>query len=149
MAVYIIAAIIAGATTVFARNINAILAEKIGLLQGTLVNYVVGLFFSFIFLLISGELLRFSPVLFKSVPFIAYLGGLVGVAVVVLSNLTALKISAFYLTLFVFIGQLFTGVIIDYFTLGQASAGKIIGGLLVLAGLMYNLFIDKKESIAQ
>lgn len=146
MVIAVIAAIAAGATTVIARNINANLAEKIGLLQGTLVNYIVGLFFASIFLLISGEPSKYSPAMLKFVPPAAYMGGLVGVAVVILSNLTTLKISAFYLTLFVFVGQLFTGVIIDYFTLGSASPGKIIGGFLVLAGLIYNLFLDMRES---
>lgn len=146
MAIAVIAAIVAGATTVIARNINAKLAERIGMLQGTLVNYAVGLFFAFVFLLISGELLKYSPAMFDSVPPAAFFGGVVGVAVVILSNLTTLKISAFYLTLLVFVGQLFTGVIIDYFTLKSVSPGKVLGGLLVLAGLVYNLFVDRMEN---
>jgi transporter family-2 protein len=54
--------------------------------------------------------------------------------------------SAFYLTLFIFIGQLFVGIIIDYFTLKELSLGKIAGGLLVLFGLSYNLLLDKKQA---
>lgn len=139
-----IASVAAGATIVLARNINSSLANKIGLLEGTFFNYIIGLFFSFIFLLISSDHLKLSTSLLKSVPLWAYLGGLLGVIVVSISNLVTPKISAFYLTLILFIGQLFSGIIIDYFSLGLISIGKIIGGLLVILGLSYNLIIDKK-----
>lgn len=36
-------------------------------------------------------------------------------------------------------------MIIDYFNLNLISNGKIIGGLLVILGLAYNLIIDKKQ----
>lgn len=50
------------------------------------------------------------------------------------------------MTLLMFLGQLFAGIAIDYFTLGIMSKGKIIGGLLVMAGLTVNLLIDMKSS---
>lgn len=139
----ILLAIASGASTVLARNINSILADKIGLLEGTFYNYVTGLFTSIMLLLLSGEILKFTSVFYKNVPLAAYLGGIVGVLVVSLSNLVTPKISAFYLTLIMFIGQLFTGILIDYFTISTLSVGKIIGGLLVVGGLIYNLKIDK------
>lgn len=143
---YILIAIAAGTSVVLARNINSILATKIGLFEGTLYNYCVGLFFSTLFLLFNSETLKLSLQNAGAIPTWAYLGGLVGVLVVVLSNLVTPKLSAFYLTLIIFIGQLFAGMLIDYFTLSILSKGKIIGGLLVLSGLTYNLFIDRKYS---
>ena len=144
MLMIVIAAIVAGASIVLGRNINSMLANKIGLLEGTFFNYVVGLFFSFIFLLLSNDYLKLSTNLLKSVPIWAFLGGCLGVIVVSISNLVTPKISAFYLTLIIFVGQLFTGIIIDYFSQGLISLGKIIGGLLVFLGLSYNLIIDKR-----
>jgi len=82
----------------------------------------------------------------KSVPLWAYLGGLTGVLVIVLSSYLTPKISAFYFTLLMFLGQLFVGIIIDYFTLNILPIGKIVGGFSVLVGLNYNLLIDKNES---
>lgn len=139
-------AIAAGVTNLLARNINSILAEKIGLFEGTFFNYITGLFFSALFLLFSGEFLNISFGLFKSVPFQAYLGGFIGVFVVSLSSLAASKISAFYLTLIMFLGQLFTGIVLDYLSTDILSIGKLIGGFLVVLGLGYNLLIDKKIS---
>jgi transporter family-2 protein len=141
--IIVLLAIAAGASTVLARNINSILAGRIGLVEGTFFNYVTGLLVSVLFLLISGEFLKLSSEFYKGIPFLAYLGGLVGVLVVSLSSIVTLKISAFYLTLIMFTGQLFAGIIIDYFTVGTLSTGKIVGGLLVVAGLMYNLKVDK------
>ncbi|MDR4190907.1 EamA-like transporter family protein, partial [Bacillus pseudomycoides] len=44
---YICIAILAGISIVVARIINANLAAEIGIFQGTFVNYITGLFFSF------------------------------------------------------------------------------------------------------
>lgn len=145
MILIIVIAAAAGVTNVIARNINSILADKIGLIGGTFFNYVTGLLVSAIFLLLSGEFYKFPFIHLKSIPYWAYLGGLVGVIVVALSSIAAAKISAFYLTLIMFVGQLFAGILIDYFTLGLISAGKIVGGLLVVSGLTYNLIIDRKN----
>ncbi len=145
--VYLLISILAGVTIVLGRIINSKLAEKIGTLQSTLINYIVGLGFSFLFYIITKE----GAVIFydnkDSIPIWAYLGGLAGVIVIVSSNYITPKISAFYITLLIFIGQLFIGIIIDYFMLHELSIGKCIGGLFVLAGLTYNLRLDKKTNI--
>jgi bacterial/archaeal transporter family-2 protein len=143
--VYIIVAILAGVSIVISRIINSNLANKIGIFQGTFFNYIVGLFFSFIFLFISSESMNISSRSFHEIPLWAYLGGLTGVIVVALSNFITPKISAFYLTLIIFIGQLFVGILLDYFSTNTLSPGKLLGGLLVLIGLAYNLYIDYKK----
>ncbi|QNG58508.1 DMT family transporter [Bacillus sp. PAMC26568] len=146
MAVYLIISILAGVSIVIARIINSNLAEKIGLLEGTLINFVTGLLLSCIFLFFSSEAITFSSA-WLDVPVWAYLGGAAGVIVILLSSFLTPKVSAFYLTLFIFIGQLFAGIVIDFITLGELSMGKIIGGLLVLFGLVFNLTIDRKEEM--
>lgn len=143
--IYILLAILAGISIVTSRVINFSLADKIGVFQGTFFNYVVGLLFSIIFLVISNENIFIESVLFTLLPWWAYLGGLVGVGVVVLSTYLTPKVSTFYLTIFIFLGQLFTGVIIDYFILDEFSIGKIFGGILVLIGVVYNLVLDNKK----
>lgn len=147
MTIAIIVAIAAGVSIIISRNINFMLAEKKCLLTSTFFNYLTGISVSAIFLAISSESIKQSYGLVGTIPIWAYFGGLLGVMVVAACNLVAPKISAFYMTVIIFIGQLFTGIIIDYFTLGLISAGKIIGGLLVVVGLIYNLNIDKKVCI--
>lgn len=143
--IYALFAIGAGVSIVISRIINSNLADKIGVFQGTFFNYVTGLLFSGMFLFLSTETFNISSQILITVPFWAYLGGLVGVAVVAMSNIVTPKVSTFYLTLIIFIGQLLAGIIIDYYTLSLISIGKVIGGLLVVAGLTYNLTIDKKQ----
>lgn len=141
----IIVSILAGSTIVVSRTINAKLAEKIGTLQSTLFNYIVGLIISTIFLFVMKDrfvLFTISPQLDKSW---IYLGGLVGVLTILISNIVSLKLSAFNATLFIFIGQLFAGMLIDYLIIKQFSIYQFLGGILVLCGLIYNLSIDKKE----
>lgn len=142
---YFSMAVLAGISIVVARIINANLANRIGLFQGTVFNYLTGVLFSLIFLLFSKEMLSLGNIDLKSIPIWAYFGGIVSVAVVVLSSYVTPKISVFYQTLFVFIGQLFVGIIVDFVVLNQLSIGKVIGGILVLVGLTLNLVLDTKS----
>ncbi|CAG9614667.1 hypothetical protein BACCIP111899_03900 [Bacillus rhizoplanae] len=142
---YICIAILAGCSIVIARVINANLATQIGIFQGTFFNYITGLAFSLLFLIFSNESFNMSYTTLQSIPFFAYLGGLVGVIVIGLSNYIIPKISSFYLTLLIFTGQLSMGIIIDFFNSHELSVGKIVGGLLVLMGLTYNLIIDRTD----
>lgn len=141
---YMFLSILGGASVVLGRMINAKLSEKIGTLQSTLINYIVGLSFTIIIFFITQDKFKMGLHAFSSIPFWAYLGGLMGVIIIMTSNYVTPRISAFYITLLVFIGQLFLGTVIDYFMLRQLSLTKAIGGILVLAGLSYNLWIDQR-----
>lgn len=146
MLLFICLSVMAGISVVVSRIINFRLADEIGIVQGTFYNYVVGLFFSLVFMFFSGEFLKIPSIQFGSLPLWAYIGGMCGVVVVTLSSYVTPKISSFYLTLLIFTGQLFAGIIIDFFSTSHLSAGKIIGGLFVLAGLTYNLVVDLKRT---
>tara|TARA_B100000965_G_C19369774_1_gene659787 strand:+ start:369 stop:785 length:417 start_codon:yes stop_codon:yes gene_type:complete len=125
--------------------INSKLAEKIGMLQGILMNYLVGLLFSIIFMLVNFNSMNFSTEIFSLIPFWAYLGGVIGIIGIAINNAVLPKIGAIYATLLIFIGQLFMGITIDFFIGNSISKGKIIGGLLILGGMVYNSYIDKKQ----
>ena len=143
---YIFIAALSGVSTVISRIINANLSTKIGMYQSTFYNFLTGLLFSILTLLFSKESFSDCLPILTAIPITAYLGGLVGVASISMSNLIAPKISAFYMAILVFVGQLFVGIVIDYFTLGEFSIAKVIGGLIVVIGLCYNLLIEKKTS---
>ncbi|SHK48253.1 Putative inner membrane exporter, YdcZ [Anaerocolumna jejuensis DSM 15929] len=145
LVIYLILSILAGVTVVLGRILNAKLAEKIGTVQATVINYVVGIFFSFLFLLIMNRGLSFTshP---SQLPFWAYLGGILGVAIIMISNYTTPRVPAFYLTLLVFLGQLAVGILIDWLVSKDFSPLKLIGSLFVVAGFTYNLLLDKKSS---
>lgn len=143
---YIFIAALSGVSTVISRIINANLSTKIGMYQSTFYNFLTGLLFSILTLLFSKESFSDCLPILTDIPITAYLGGLVGVASISISNFVAPKISAFYMALLIFVGQLFVGIIIDYFTLDILSIGKVVGGIIVVIGLSYNLMLDKKSS---
>ena len=139
----------AGVCVVISRTLNAKLADLTSVRTSTFFNYFVGLIVTvpvFLFLgrdeLISAELV-FSPDLY------IYFGGILGVCVVLISNITVVKVSAFYLTLLVFVGQVFSGVLIDALISREFSLRNLIGGIFVTIGLCVNLLLDKKRKTGE
>ncbi|MEN6470161.1 MAG: DMT family transporter, partial [Clostridiaceae bacterium] len=113
-------------------------------------NYVTGLIFSLLLLAVSGEAVPafFLPEGLRR--YAMYAGGLVGVIVVSVSNIITPRMSAFLLTLLIFVSQLVSGVAIDALGGAPVSAGKLLGGVLVLLGVLYNQSLGrtKKDSAA-
>jgi transporter family-2 protein len=139
---YILISILSGVSIVVARTVNSNLAEKLGLLEGTFYNFLTGLMLSIILLIINWNNEIVSQLINSQIPLWAYLGGLFGIGIVLLSNYVIPRVSAFYVTILVFLGQLLIGYVIDYFTIGTVSMTKLLGGLLVLIGMSYNLYVD-------
>lgn len=145
---FILISIASGAIVVISRILNTRLSEKVGLLESSFFNYLTGLLSVLILFSIIKDKVTFNE--FYTIPFWAYLGGALGIIIVILSSVVTPKMSSFYITLIIFIGQLFTGIIIDCITLKTIPFSKIIGGLLVIAGLGYNLHIDSEtEALVQ
>lgn len=142
--IYVILACISGFMVILSMIVNSHLAKEIGVFQGTLINYIVGLTFISVILLFTSKSINFSVNILSNIPFWAYLGGLIGVMVVAITNVVIPKIPTIYSTLLIFIGELFTGIVIDSIVGNTISKGKIIGGILILIGLIYNSYIDKK-----
>jgi len=144
---YIILAILCGCITILSMAINSHLAKLIGVFQGTLINYIVGLLSTVLLIVIVRSPVNTSLSSYFKIPLWAFLGGLLGVIVVASSSIVLPKIPTIYTTLLIFIGQLSAGILIDYFIVGFVSKGKIIGGLLILLGIIYNSNVDRKEVI--
>ena len=135
----------AGVTIVIARTINAKLSDSTSVAIGTFFNFFIGLITAFALFAIfgRGEVGITQVVQFSSfVPI--YLGGAVGVCVVLLSNYTVSKVPAFYLSLLLFIGQVFAGIVIDILLTGAFSGRNLIGGVFVAGGLVLNLLLDRR-----
>lgn len=140
---YIFLAFITGFFVILSLIINSRLSEKIGVFQGTLINYIVGL--SVTSILFMGNIMKMDFGKLSSVPLWGFLGGALGVAVVSLSNVVIPKIPAIYSTLLIFLGQLFTGIALDYYLGYNVSKGKILGAMLIICGLTINTLMDKTE----
>ncbi len=144
MIVPIILSFLTGITVVTSRTINARLAQKTSMLASTWYNYLVGSLVSFLMLIIFFKNIDFTPFSFsKNISM--YLGGILGVVTVLLSNITVTKISSYYMTLLLFVGQIFSGIILDVILTNEFSTINLVGGILVSIGLSLDLWIDKRN----
>lgn len=146
MVVAIVVSLLAGFTIVASRMINSNLAERTSLIYSTVWNYISGLIVSAMLLLFFGlgETAPFSNGL--PAEFWILFGGGLGAAVIFLQNVTVTKISALNLTLLMFVGQIFTSIILDIILSGSFSLGNTLGGILVAAGMGFNLWVDRDNA---
>lgn len=120
-------------------NIN----KRIGLMPTTFLNFLSGTIGSLIVLLILNNQLDFKVL--KDVPPYLYLGSVFVIGITMLNGTIINKIPAVYTTMLVFIGQLATGMIIDYFRFHTFSIGDFIGGIVILLGLSFNTLIKSHD----
>lgn len=136
-------ALFAGGFTILSMILNAQLGKRIGVLQSTLMNYLVASSVMFIPLLLTGQIKKLTLLPLNAIPWWAFLGGCVGVMVVILSNIIIPRIPVIYTTLLTFLGQMIIGITMDIFITQAFSLGKIIGVSLIGTGLLYNIKVDK------
>lgn len=138
-------AIISGVFVIMSMITNANLAKRVGVFQSALVNYTTGLIGITVLMLFFGDMSDLNPGYMTQIPIWAFGGGLVGAMIVASSNVVIPKIPALYTTLLFFIGQIAAGLTIDFFQFGTVEAMKLIGGLLVLIGMAYNIYVDQQD----
>lgn len=140
---YILLAFITGISIVINMMINGKLAQKEGMVNGVIINYLMGTIASILMCFIMSK--SISPLSsIEYIPVQYFLGGVVGVLIIYLFNTIVPQIPAVYVVILPFIGQILTSAIIDYVYLYVFSKGKIIGGVLFLIGLLYNAKVDRK-----
>lgn len=140
-----------GISMVLSRTANARLAEKTGALQGSLVNHLVGLpitvILAFAVAAASGTSAAASAGgSFR--PWI-YFGGALGVVVVMLLNITVPKIPGFQLTLLVFVGQVFTGILLDIVAGSYQTGATLWGGMIIAAGIAVNMILERVIAVSK
>lgn len=135
--------ICSGITVVLSRTVNARLSGYIGELQSSFMNHAVGLPIAVaITVVFERNHPPFIANTFSPNPWI-YLGGILGVSTVLLSNITVPRVPAFRLTLLTFVGQVFTGIAIDMFTKSGFTEATFKGGVLVAVGIAFNLIYEQ------
>ncbi len=138
----LVLSILAGFSIVMSRTTNSALAKNVGALNGSLINHAVGLPLALIITvffqadaltLLSGDLKAFW----------VYLGGALGVIVVMLFNVVMANLTSFRVTILSFVGQTFAGVLIDVLMGNNITLQSLFGGLLVALGMLLNIIIDR------
>ena len=133
---------LSGWSMVLARMANASLAKSSGVGYSTLMNYVTGL---------TGSLLLFALVGFPKLTsfpapglsIVYYLGGALGALGIFLCNVVTPRLPVLQMSLIVFVGQIFSGMLIDLLA-GRFAVGTLVGGLLVAVGMVINANADRR-----
>ncbi len=139
-----------GITVVLSRTVNAYLAKKIGALNGSLVNHLVGLPITVIVALaVTKGTIHLNVITENDFRIWIYLGGVLGVAAVMLSNIIVPRIPAFQLTMLVFVGQVFTGVFLDVMSGNDHSDASFLGGSVIAGGIAVNMIMERVNNIKE
>ncbi len=147
---YIILAFMTGLMVIFSMVLNSQLAVGIGLLKATQMNFFTGLITVLVIMLFAGDPIVSFKTLSGIHPVYILGGGILGVFIVVGFNYILPKIPTIYTTVLMFLGQIVTGLIIDFFMDKDLSVKIIIGAIIVVSGLAINVWIDKhKERVIQ
>jgi uncharacterized membrane protein YdcZ (DUF606 family) len=142
--IYIFLSFITGVTIVISMMLNGRLAQREGMINGIVINYLIATLSSIILCAIMIKSMpTYSTI--GHIPLLYFSSGFIGVLTTYLFNLIVTKVSAVYVVILRFIGQMLTSAIIDYIYLDIFSKGKIIGCVLFLIGLIINAKVDNKN----
>lgn len=142
-ALYIFLAFLEGGIGVYSRAVNFQATRCLGTANGTLINYVTASILSLALLGLTGTAESWAG--FAAAPLWVYLGGVCGVAALVI-NVTALrKLTLFQSGVLMLAGQLTGSAVLDAVLFHSMSLGKLVGLLVVAIGVVW----DKKAALAQ
>lgn len=132
----------AGITVVLARTVNSRLSDRVGALQGSFYNHIVGLPLTVVLLLLFGGNEPFYTAQVLPGQWWAFTGGCFGVVTVLLFNITVPRVRMLDLTFLSFVGEVFTGIVIDLILKQGFSSATFWGGVMVAAGLLTGFLIE-------
>ena len=126
-----------------ARIVNYRLSSFLGSAGGSFANHWIGT-------VVSGLLLLVLQVPFiassEPVAWYAWLGGPIGATFVIICNLTMGSVSIMISTTLIFIGQVFSSVLLDMYLTGHPVTPKqLLGGAMIFLGILYNQKTQEKK----
>lgn len=140
---YIAIVFITGCFIAIMPILNGKFAGEIGTYKVSFNNYLFGFIMTVLFSLFvfmnSGHFiasLNENLLSTSGVPLHYYIGGLLGIAILLCFNFIAQHIPAFYVVIIPLVGQMLMGFVIDALKGQQLSYKNIAGVLLVIIGLM-------------
>ncbi len=140
MVIYVLLSIAAGALVALTTSMNAALGKRVSVEGSTLINYAAGLLTSLVLALF---LRRLTVPDLSGLPAFVYLGGALGVCVVLLNCIVLPRVPVVLVTMLLFTGQVLMGMVVDALAGIPLTLGKVLGALLIVAGLVFNVWIDR------
>ncbi len=129
-------AVIAGISLSLQKAVNARLGERLGLMESSFANHAVGAVIAAALLVVG---IRTGTFVTTGVPWYLFMGGCIGLIMIVLINYAFPIIGATATLICMILSQLSSSVIVDHCGLFNGcvihvDTGRIIGVILVLIG---------------
>lgn len=128
---------LSGGVSVVSKALNYQAGRCLGTFNGSLINYLLAAPLSLVILLaLGGGRLPVSG--FLAAPWWAYLGGVCGVAAMVINVWSLRRVTLFQSTTLLLVSQLVTSVTVDLLLFGRMSPQKAAGVALLAAGVVWD-----------
>lgn len=137
MAFVLTLAFVNGCATVISKMINYRCTKVLGTNNGSLVNYVVASVLSLVLLIVSSRF-HIDFYSFTEAPWWMYLGGAFGIVAFIVSMITLSHLKVMESTILLLVGQLTAGILFDTFMFHNISVKKILGIVMVAAGIIWD-----------
>lgn len=137
-----------GLMIVTSKSLNNAAAKSLGLLPGSIINFVTGSVVALILSLIFSDKLAGLMAL-GNVPWYFMLAGVFGVLAMLVSNFTLHRLPVLHSTTLIVAAQMLTALMIDFAFFGVFSVVKTAAALVVVVALIWDQRIIKEASISQ
>ena len=137
MAFLVVVALLNGAVNIINKMVNVRAKQVLGMANGTLINYIEGTLIALVLSLILGERHLLQLDYLSGIPFLYYLGGLFGLAAMILTIKGMERVPVAVSAVVVLAGQLLAGFVMDALA-GRVGLKELAGLCLVGAGVWWN-----------
>ena len=137
MAFLVVVALLNGAVNIINKMVNVRAKQVLGMANGTLINYIEGTLIALVLSLMLGERYLLQLDYLSGIPFLYYLGGLFGLAAMILTIKGMERVPVAVSAVVVLAGQLLAGFVMDALA-GRVGLKELAGLCLVGAGVWWN-----------
>ena len=137
MAFLVVVALLNGAVNIINKMVNVVAKQVLGMANGTLINYIEGTLIALVLSLMLGERHLLQLDYLSGIPFLYYLGGLFGLAAMILTIKGMERVPVAVSAVVVLAGQLLAGFVMDALS-GRVGLKELAGLCLVGAGVWWN-----------
>ena len=137
MAFLVVVALLNGAVNIINKMVNVRAKQVLGMANGTLINYIEGTLIALVLSLMLGEQHLLQLDYLSGIPFLYYLGGLFGLAAMILTIKGMERVPVAVSAVVVLAGQLLAGFVMDALS-GRVGLKELAGLCLVGAGVWWN-----------
>lgn len=134
-----------GLMIVTSKSLNNAAAKSLGLLPGSLINFITGSIVAFSLALVFSNKLS-GLMNMGNVPWYFFLAGVFGLTAMLVSNFTLHRLPVLHSTTLIVAAQMLTALVIDFILFGVFSLIKSLAALIVVVALIWDQKIIKETT---